>query len=72
MRGDAGPRLEVEVRSDGVVRIHVLFLHEPARLVRTNRQQREVDKRNRPAATPGEDPDIAGIVPGPQPPQTDD
>jgi hypothetical protein len=31
------------------------------------REQRKSDKDNRPAAAPGEDPDIAGIVPGPQP-----
>jgi hypothetical protein len=31
------------------------------------REQRKVEKDNRPAAAPGEDPDIAGIVPGPQP-----
>lgn len=32
------------------------------------RQARKDDKLNRPPAAPGEDPDIAGIVPGPQPP----
>lgn len=31
------------------------------------RAQRSEDKKNRPAGSPGEDPDIAGIVPGPQP-----
>jgi len=31
------------------------------------RQQRKTAKDERPAAAPGEDPDIAGIVPGPQP-----
>jgi hypothetical protein len=31
------------------------------------RQQRKDDKENRPPAEPGVDPDIAGIVPGPQP-----
>lgn len=34
------------------------------------RAQRVEEKRNRPT-TPGEDPDIAGIVPGPQPPPED-
>ena len=29
------------------------------------REQRKVEKVNRPAAAPGEDPDIADIVPGP-------
>lgn len=33
------------------------------------RDDRKRDKENNPvASTPGEDPDIAGIVPGPQPP----
>ena len=32
------------------------------------RKQRQEANKARPAATPGEDPDIAGIVPGPQPP----
>ena len=36
------------------------------------RQQRHVDKRDKPAVVSDVDPDIAGIVPGPQPPQTDD
>jgi hypothetical protein len=31
------------------------------------RDQRRQDQANRPAGAPGEDPDIAGIVPGPQP-----
>lgn len=35
------------------------------------RAARAADKNNRPARDDGEDPDIAGIVPGPQPP-TDD
>jgi hypothetical protein len=33
------------------------------------REQRKRDKAERPPVAPGEDPDIAGIVPGPQPPQ---
>jgi hypothetical protein len=32
------------------------------------REQRKRGKGERPAVGPGEDPDIAGIVPGPQPP----
>lgn len=32
------------------------------------REERRREKANRPAAANGEDPDIAGIVPGPQPP----
>jgi hypothetical protein len=35
------------------------------------RAQRAIDKKNRPDAGDGEDPDIAGIVPGPQPPAED-
>jgi hypothetical protein len=31
------------------------------------RQQRKSAKDDRPVTPPGEDPDIAGIVPGPQP-----
>jgi hypothetical protein len=31
------------------------------------RQDRARDKANKPEGAPGEDPDIAGIVPGPQP-----
>jgi hypothetical protein len=31
------------------------------------REERKQDRMNRPAGAPGEDPDIAGIVPGPQP-----
>jgi hypothetical protein len=37
------------------------------------RAERAAEKRNRDAnSVPGEDPDIAGIVPGPQPPVSDD
>jgi hypothetical protein len=31
------------------------------------RQQRQTEKKERPPLVSGEDPDIAGIVPGPQP-----
>lgn len=31
------------------------------------REQRKLEKETRPQASSGEDPDIAGIVPGPQP-----
>lgn len=31
------------------------------------RAQRQVDRRQQPETLPGDDPDIAGIVPGPQP-----
>ena len=33
------------------------------------RQQRQAEKKERPTTVEGIDPDIAGIVPGPQPPQ---
>lgn len=36
-----------------------------------NRNERRKDKVERTPTNPGEDPDIAGIVPGPQPPVTD-
>ena len=35
------------------------------------RQQRRAEKAQRPAGADGVDPDIAGIVPGPQPPTED-
>ena len=35
------------------------------------REQRRQDRANAPRPTGGEDPDIAGIVPGPQPPLED-
>lgn len=36
------------------------------------RTARAANQRNRPELLPGEDPDIAGIVPGPQTPSEDD
>jgi hypothetical protein len=35
------------------------------------RKQRRQDQATRPVGAPGEDPDLAGIVPGPQPPRED-
>jgi hypothetical protein len=35
------------------------------------REQRKAEKANAPPRLEGEDPDIAGIVPGPQPPAED-
>ena len=35
------------------------------------RAQRAAEKKDRPDSAEGEDPDIAGIVPGPQPPLED-
>lgn len=40
---------------------------DKAREKAAERAQRKVEKANRPPPAPGEDPDIAGIVPGPQP-----
>jgi hypothetical protein len=40
---------------------------DKAREKAAERAQRKVEKVDRPAAPPGEDPDLAGIVPGPQP-----
>lgn len=47
-------------------------LKEKARQEKANdkaakRQQRKIERDQREPAAPGEDPDIAGIVPGPQP-----
>jgi hypothetical protein len=36
------------------------------------RAQRKAEKDARPPLLPGEDPDIAGIIPGPQPRRDDD
>jgi hypothetical protein len=36
------------------------------------RVQRRTERGQRPESTPGEDPDIAGIIPGPQPVRDDD
>jgi len=36
------------------------------------KSQRAADKKTRPGPESEEDPDIAGIVPGPQPPPADD
>lgn len=32
-----------------------------------DRQQRKLARKNAPPRVPGEDPDLAGIIPGPQP-----
>jgi len=40
---------------------------DKAREKAADRAQRKVEKDERPATPPGEDPDLAGIVPGPQP-----
>lgn len=32
-----------------------------------DRQQRKLARKDAPPRTPGEDPDLAGIIPGPQP-----
>ena len=40
---------------------------ERARDKNDRRAERALEKKNRPTPADGEDPDIAGIVPGPQP-----
>jgi hypothetical protein len=49
-----------------------LARQEKRRLKEERREQRRKEKADQPdgvlAVNPGEDPDIAGIVPGPQPP----
>ena len=42
---------------------------ERQKLKNEKRAQRRAEKQDRPASGSGEDPDIAGIVWGPQPPQ---
>jgi len=43
VRPDGKPGLQVQVRTDRVIRIHVLIAHEPARLIGTDGQQGEVN-----------------------------
>jgi hypothetical protein len=45
---------------------------EKAQAKNERRAQRAAEKANRPQGDDGEDPDIAGIVPGPQPQNTDE
>jgi hypothetical protein len=45
---------------------------EKAQAKNERRAQRAVEKANRPQGEDGEDPDIAGIVPGPQPQNTEE
>jgi hypothetical protein len=45
---------------------------ERQRLKTIRRAERAAEPRDRPDLPPGEDPDLAGIVPGPQPPREDD
>lgn len=40
---------------------------DKAREKAAEREQRKVEKANKPPPAAGEDPDLAGIVPGPQP-----
>ena len=44
---------------------------ERQRVKATRRAERAAEKESRGDLAPGEDPDIAGIVPGPQPPLED-
>lgn len=45
---------------------------ERQRQKNARREARLAEAREKPPVAPGEDPDIAGIVPGPQPPREDD
>jgi hypothetical protein len=45
VHADAARGLQIEVRADGLVGVHVRVDHEPARLVGADRQQRQVDAR---------------------------
>lgn len=45
---------------------------EKAQAKNERRAQRAAERANRPDSGDGEDPDIAGIVPGPQPQNTDE
>src|SRR5512144_2615450 len=49
MHADAADRLEINVSLHRFGGIHVHRLHEPARLVGANRQQREIDRSESPA-----------------------
>ncbi len=42
---------------------------EKQREKEARKAERRKDGKDRPDVAPGEDPDLAGIVPGPQPPQ---
>lgn len=42
--------------------------HQRLKAERKKQRREDKDKASRPEGAPGEDPDIAGIVPGPQPP----
>jgi hypothetical protein len=44
---------------------------EKQKMKAEKRQEAKERRANTPAYQPGEDPDIAGIVPGPQPPRDD-
>jgi hypothetical protein len=44
---------------------------ERAKAKETRRIERANERKDRPSHAPDEDPDIAGIVPGPQPPRED-
>ena len=49
-----------------------LAREEKRRDKEARREERKKEKAERPEGPPGEDPDIAGIVPGPQPAPTDE
>ncbi len=48
-----------------------LARQERAREKNTERARRAEERKNKPEGEPGVDPDIAGVIPGPQPPLED-
>ena len=48
-----------------------LARQERAREKNTERARRAEERKNKPEGEPGVDPDIAGVLPGPQPPAED-
>jgi hypothetical protein len=48
-----------------------LARQERAREKNTERARRAEERKNKPEGEPGVDPDIAGVIPGPQPPAED-
>ena len=61
MHADALGRLEIQVRLHGLRRIHVNGLHEPARLVGADRQQRQID-RTEPLPDIAEERGVRGVA----------
>jgi hypothetical protein len=56
----------------GLKRIKELHRQDKQREKDERRQQRKKEKEERPRGPGDEDPDIAGIIPGPQPPMLEE